>query len=174
MAIPVKEKGAGSARSALLTLIFFAAVGVCLYYLPLESEYTSLQDISVFEFIILTLAVFRITRLLVYDQVAQFIRDLWLNLREEPRNDGVILVHRTKPNTGFRRLMADLFGCPWCVGVWVALGSTAVYLFFPWTWFFWLFMAMAGVSSFIQITINGIGWKAEKAKLKVEKMNRED
>ncbi len=171
MAIPVKEKGSGTSLSALLTLVFFLIVGTVLYYLPqADVVLEGINDLSVFEFIILSLAVFRLTRLMVYDQVAQFIRDLWLDLREETRTDGVIMVHRTKPVKGFRRLMADLFGCPWCIGVWAALFSTLIYIFCPWTWFFWLFMAVAAVSSYLQLSINLVGWHAEKAKREVERM----
>ena len=125
-----KEKGSGNGWSFILSMVFGLLVAIGIYYL-LPGSIHDLRDIHVFEFIILALAVFRLTRLLVYDKVAQYIRDLFLNTEEEHfKGSGMMYVVRTKPATGFRRLMSDLFSCPWCIGVWSSLFT--VFIYFKW------------------------------------------
>jgi hypothetical protein len=48
--------------------------------------------------------------------------------------------------------------------MWSALIGTLAYYAFPWAWFVVLFLAIAGVSSFVQIIANAIGWYAENLK----------
>ena len=128
-----------------------------------------LTDVSVFEFVILTLAVFRLQRLFVYDSVSQFIRDIFLETKEVlDDKEGVIYVIRSKYKTGVKRLFADLLSCPWCVGMWCAVFAVIVYFMYPVTWPLWLLMAIAGLSSFIQILANYVGWKAEGSKIVVK------
>jgi uncharacterized membrane protein len=169
-----KEKGSGSGFSFFLTMVFFSLVGVSIYFFSNgRAGIESLSDVSVWEFFILSLAAFRQTRLLVYDKVAQFIRDLWLDTKQV-EEDGVAYVYRSKPKRGFRRLMADLFSCPWCIGVWATVSTVFIYFMWPVTWFFWLVLAIAGVSSLFQLTANLIGWRAEMGKLQVKNMENHD
>jgi len=171
MVVERKEKGSGNFLSFLLSGVFFAVVGF-VFHQVFEAEIAqiSLNDISWFEFFILTLAVFRLQRLLVYDTVSQWIRDFFLITREDhDKATGVTYVIRAKHQGGMMRLFADLLSCPWCVGVWAAAATVITYYMFPWTWPFWLLMAIAGASSFIQLTVNLIGWKAEGSKIVVER-----
>lgn len=92
------------------------------------------RSIPVFDFFILTLATFRITRLLVHDLVLDFIRDKF---------EGA-----TK---GLGLSMHDLLDCPWCTGAWVALLLGFLYFVFPITWPFILVMAVAGFGTLLTI-----------------------
>lgn len=140
-------------------------------YTDISTAYGGLQELTFPEYAILTLAIFRLTRLFVYDSVAQFIRDIFLD-KEEYKKRGVIMVKRTKPASGLRRLFADLLSCPWCSGVWISMFTIIIFITFPQTWFFWLFMSIAGLSSLIQIFANRLRWQAEKAKLEAGKLSK--
>ena len=164
-----KEKGSGNLLSFLLSIVFFGVIVLGMYLLyAWDVGLEDLTDVSVFEIVLLSLAVFRLQRLLVYDKVAQYIRDLFLDLKEE-KEDGIVYVVRTKPTKGLRRLFSDLFDCPWCIGVWAAVFTVFLYFLFPWTWPFWLILAIAGASSFLMLSINMIGWIAERNKQKAKK-----
>ncbi len=106
------------------------------------------RSIDFFDAVLLSLATFRLVRLFVYDKVTAWIRAMF--------NDAV---------DGPRKTLADLLGCPWCFGVWAALGLVFVYFVFPVAWYFILILAIAGVGSFLQLLSNLIGWKAELGKL---------
>lgn len=103
------------------------------------------NSISVFDFIMLTLATFRVTRLLVHDLVLDFIRDQF-----------------ESSTRGLELTMHDLLECPWCTGAWVALGIGFFYFLTPLAWPIILIMAVAGfgtlltiLASLMMVSLNG-------------------
>lgn len=124
-------------------------------YLPLS--------IGVFDVILIILATFRLTRLFVYDTVAQFIRDWFLEKTEKEEN-GQVMVVRAKPAGGVKRALADLMSCPWCFGLQAAILVVFFYFLTPVAWIIILMLAIAGVSTLFQLLANLIGWHAEHRK----------
>jgi Protein of unknown function (DUF1360) len=130
----------------------------------LESEaYRSYESLTLFDFGLMALATFRLTRLFVYDKITAFFREQFSDAVET--KNGVALV---KPERGPRRTLADLLSCPWCFGMWAAGTVAFFYLLTPYAFFFVLMLAIGAAGSVLQITANLIGWKAEEAKLEVE------
>lgn len=125
--------------------------------------------LSPFDLLLLSLATFRLTRLFVYDGIMQFVRDLFLR-KKEIQHDGEVEVKREKPRGGIARLFADLLACPWCTGMWMALLVLSLFVFFPESIFLISVLAIAGLSTLIQIGANLIGWKAEGEKKEVKNM----
>lgn len=70
-------------------------------------------------FVILTLAIYRTTRLWLYDVIAEPIRSRVIGGETRP---GWLLDH---PNR-FTLWLLDLLTCQWCLGVWVSIGAVAV------------------------------------------------
>ncbi|MCX7861609.1 MAG: DUF1360 domain-containing protein [Bacteroidales bacterium] len=118
-----------------------------------------IQQLSVFEFIVLTLAAYRLTRLLVYDKVLNFIRDGIKNSNSE---------------NGFIKSSQYFLTCPWCAGIWMSLFISAFYLYCDLGKFFAYILAISGVASFIHITITLLGWVAEERKYTLKKIKKED
>jgi hypothetical protein len=110
--------------------------------------------VSVFDFALLSLATLRLIRLLVYDRITQFVRDWFF---EDP-------ISGSCPKSGFKASVGHLFGCPWCMGVWVGLFIVFFYFLTPLARFPILILAVSGVASFIQLLANMVGWKAENLK----------
>lgn len=125
------------------------------------------QTINWFDAIILSLAVMRATRLLVYDKITRFAREWFANKREIHR-DGMVEIEVFPVKSGPRRAIGDLLDCPWCVGVWVALIFVGCYYLFAWAWYILFILAIAGVGTLLQILGNRIGWSAENLKLDAE------
>jgi hypothetical protein len=125
--------------------------------------------ISVFDFVLLALAAFRITRLIVYDKIARWFRELFADTREF-EEDGILYVEIKPYGVGMRHTIHDLLQCPWCIGVWSGLIVTFFYFVFPWAWVLILFLAVAGASSLFQVIANLIGWKAESLKRTTERL----
>lgn len=92
------------------------------------------RQIPTFDFIMLTLATFRITRLLVHDLVLDFIRDQFKNA-----------------TSGLKLSMRDLLDCPWCTGAWVSLFVGFAYFVTPLAWPIILIMAVAGFGTLLTI-----------------------
>ncbi len=138
----------------------------CLAYRGVLYSYLGLGD-----FLILALAIFRVIRLIAYDNITLFIRELFLDVRTVSLvPGGEESVERVPSNSSFKRTVSKLLCCPWCLGVWVALGALYLYLAFPELWLLFVLLALSAVASVFQISANLIGWRAEKMKLKTEQL----
>jgi hypothetical protein len=122
----------------IYSVLFIVLVGLALSYLKENGAWP--RKIPTFDFILLSLATFRLIRLFTYDLVTNFIRD-----------------HFKQYEGGPGRVMWHLLDCPWCSGVWFALAVTFFYFATPLAWYPILILAVAGVATFIQITILKIG-----------------
>lgn len=100
------------------------------------------------DFVLISLATFRLTRLVSYDIITQFIRD------------GLA---RYEKGT-FMGTLGALINCPWCTGLWFAFFVTFFYFIHPLAWFVIVILAIAGVASTFQLTANLLGWSAELKK----------
>ncbi|MDE2071512.1 MAG: DUF1360 domain-containing protein, partial [Patescibacteria group bacterium] len=130
-----------------------------------------LVSVPPFDAITMVFATFRITRLVVYDKIARWFRELFAQRRVHEEG-GRKMVEVTPFGSGFRHTIYDLLHCPWCIGIWAALIVVFCYFVFPWAWSVIFFLALAGAGSFIQVVSNGIGWRAESLKLEAEEHQR--
>ena len=73
-----------------------------------------------FEFFLITLATFRLTRLLVYDKITTFIRNPFHETREELESDGAVVEVLYVKGKGIRKFIGELLSCHWCTGMWCA------------------------------------------------------
>lgn len=140
----------------LFSVFFVGVLGVSVWWVGQgPGGYPS--AIPPFDALLIALAAFRITRLVVYDKIAQWLRDLFAGA----------------PMGTFRHTVADLLACPWCIGFWGALVAVVVYFTLSWAWFVILFLALAGLASLLQVIANAIGWHAENLKLEAQEKNRD-
>jgi hypothetical protein len=98
-------------------------------------------------FVLLSLAVFRLTHLLVYDygpfHVFERIR-AFVGIVELPMG------------VEYRGQVAELFGCHWCMSIWwAAIGAIVVYGFTVDGLFAWL--AASGASSLLEELVQSLG-----------------
>ena len=122
------------------------------------------QTVSVFDAVLMSFAAFRITRLVVYDKITRWFRELFVK-KELFEKDGTQWVKLVPYEKGLMGTIHDLLGCPWCISFWSAIIIAFSYFMFSWAWFVIFFLALAGAGSLIQIIANAIGWRAENHKL---------
>lgn len=144
--------------------IFFIGVGFAALWYMREARGGYLVSVPPFDTLLMALASFRVTRLVVYDKIARWFRELFATKREFSR-DGRAWVEVVAPPRGFRHTVYDLLQCPWCIGIWSSLIVVFCYFIYPWAWSVIFFLAVAGAGSFIQIIANAIGWRAENLKM---------
>ena len=142
----------------VFTVFFLVLVVMGVIILDGEA-YKNPDDLDVFDFVLIVLATWRLVRLFVYDTNLKFLREQFWNARKT--KTGYIL---EKPQTGPRRTLADLFSCPWCVGVWAGAVVTFCYLLTPIFFYPILLLGVAAVASFLQIFSNLVGHQAERLK----------
>ena len=76
--------------------------------------FAHIQAMSVLNFIILSLAVFRVTRLIMLDEILAPVRNVFWE--------------KFPPESSY---LGFLFTCEWCVSMWVALPVILFYVAFP-------------------------------------------
>jgi hypothetical protein len=116
-----------------------------------------LVSVPPFDALLIALAAFRITRLVVYDKITRWFRELFADTRVVSTPEGsMVEVH--KHGRGIRHTISDLLDCPWCIGFWSSLVLVFCYFVFDWAWSVIFFLAIAGVGSLVQLWANVIGW----------------
>lgn len=129
------------------SVIFAALLAAGIWYLAVTGAF--LRELSLADFILMALAVWRLTRLFTYDAITKFIRDWFVGARP----------------SSFRGTLHTLITCPWCTGLWFAATVVFFYFLTPFAWPVILVLAIAAVGSFFQILSNLIGWHAEYKKV---------
>ena len=88
--------------------------------------------------LILALAAFRVTRLVIEDSILDPIRNRTIYVW---------------PDHGIGGWMKDLFSCPWCIGFWISVDWSVSFYFWP-TTTWWVALPFA-ISAVV-----GLAWRA--------------
>lgn len=147
----------------IVFLIFFIVL-VTLGAIILETESRiPLSELSLVDYVLITLASWRTTRLFVSDNITKFFREQFFDVVKAGRG-----YQLEKPKVGPRRTLADLMTCPWCFGIWATAMVTFLYLITPYAVYPVVFLALGAVATFLQLLSNLVGNKAEKQKAELE------
>ncbi len=117
------------------------------------------EELSLTDYVLMSLATWRLTRLFVYDAITKFFREQFWDVVKVGKGFAL-----EKPKFGPRRTLADLLSCPWCFGMWAAATVVFFYLLTPFAIFPVMLLAIGAVGSFLQIFSNLVGHKAEQLK----------
>ncbi|MEN9920668.1 MAG: hypothetical protein RL538_561 [Candidatus Parcubacteria bacterium] len=138
----------------------FFLVLVVMGAIILESEARiKLTELSLTDYVLVTLASWRLTRLFVYDAITKFFREQFWDVVKAGKGFKL-----EKPKVGPRRTLADLLSCTWCFGMWASATVIFFYLLTPYAVFPVVLLAVGAVASFLQILSNLVGHQAEYAK----------
>jgi hypothetical protein len=111
-------------------------------------------EISWIHLVILILASFRLTHLIVYDNVTWFLRKPFLTISNITDENGRMIQRIEIKGKGVRYWIGSLLVCHWCVGIWSSLFIVVLYNFLPpVTFFLILSLAVAGIASIIEIQL---------------------
>lgn len=116
-------------------------------------------DLTTADYLIMLLASWRLTRLFVYDNITRFLREQFKDVVKVGRG-----YRLETPKSGPRRLLSELFDCPWCTSVWTSTIVVFLYLLTEYAVFPFVLLGLSAVVSFLQIGTNWIGHGAERAK----------
>jgi len=156
----------------LASVFFLCALVYAMWEIWGENSGVFPRAVPPFDVVLMAFAAFRVTRLIVYDKIARWFRELFAQ-RHEFEEEGVVYIEVRPYGSGLRNTIHDLLGCPWCIGFWSALIMAFCYFVFPWAWFVIFFLALAGMGSALQVVANGIGWWAESLKIEARERNRD-
>lgn len=144
--------------SVVFSAFFVLLVVMCAIILETEAR-IAWVDLTVVDFTIMLLASWRLTRLFVYDSLTRFIREQFMDVVKVGRGYRLEM-----PKVGPRRLLAELFACPWCMSVWTSAFVVFVYLLTEYAVFPFVLLGLSAVVAFLQLFTNLVGYNAERAK----------
>ncbi|MEC1523974.1 DUF1360 domain-containing protein [Neobacillus niacini] len=112
------------------------------------------MNIDFLNFTILALASFRLTRLIVFDKITEFLRAPFFDEIEEENEEGTIEVYYLPKGTPIKKFIGELLSCYWCTGVWVSGVVVCGYLFLPAVFMpIILVFAVAGLAALVETIV---------------------
>ncbi|GLB58935.1 DUF1360 domain-containing protein [Cytobacillus sp. NCCP-133] len=112
------------------------------------------MDITPMELVILSLASFRLTRLIVFDKISEFIRSPFIEEVEEKNEEGEAEIYLVVKEGRIRSFFGELLSCYWCTGVWSAVLLCSLYfLLKEWAVPVLLVLAVAGFAAIIETIV---------------------
>ncbi|MGE7602059.1 DUF1360 domain-containing protein [Peribacillus sp. NPDC097675] len=107
--------------------------------------------------LLLGLASFRLTRLIVFDKITEPLRRPFYKEIEEKNEEGISEIYLVPQEKGLRGWVGQLLSCFWCVGVWSSLFLVVLYLEHVFIGeVLILILAVAAVGSIIEVIISKI------------------
>lgn len=105
--------------------------------------------------LLLGLAAFRLTRLIVFDKIAEPFRRPFFTEVEEKDSKGHTEIYLVPKENGIRHWIGELLSCYFCTGFWVSLFLTFLY-FSHWKIgeFLVILFAVAAVGSVIEVLVS--------------------
>jgi hypothetical protein len=116
--------------------VFFGAVVLVGHFLRREG--VDIRDLSLKEAVLVILASYRMTRILVFEKIFKYFRDM-MKKRENYYVIGTIY---------------SMITCPWCAGVWVTLIIIVFYFLIPYGDLLVYVLALAGLVSMVILISN--------------------
>ncbi|MFE8700414.1 DUF1360 domain-containing protein [Cytobacillus sp. FJAT-54145] len=115
------------------------------------------MDISFIELVMISLASFRLTRLIVFDKITEFIRSPFFVEEEEVNEFGETEVYYVPKKGGLKGFLGELLSCYWCTGIWSATFLCILYMIWPSVTFpILLILSTAAIAAIIEALIQRI------------------
>lgn len=112
------------------------------------------MKITLLEFLIISLASFRLTRLIVFDKITEWLRAPFFDEEVEVNDDGKEEIYFVPKKGVIKGFFGELLSCYWCTGVWSAIAIYIAYIFWqPIVAPIIIILAVAGVAAIIETFI---------------------
>lgn len=109
-----------------------------------------MMGLSWMDLVILALASFRLTHLIVFDEITAFLRKPFFTIGYEVDSAGQVISTTQYKGTGLRKWIGKLLSCHWCMGIWSGAAIVALYFYVPAAYPFLLILAIAGAAAVIE------------------------
>lgn len=112
------------------------------------------MKITLINLLLLSLASFRLTRLLIFDKITEFIRAPFFDEIQEENVNGEIEIYYLPKKTGIKKFLGELLSCYWCTGIWASAGIVSLFLLSPYfSTTMILILAVAGLASIVETIV---------------------
>lgn len=113
--------------------------------------------LTLLEWFFLAFGVFRFTHLVVYDEIASFIRKPFHEIREVTDADGNKEQYLYVKGKGLKHFIGTLLSCHWCMGIWCTIILYTGFLLWPHIFNpIIMILGVAGAAAFIEEILHRI------------------
>lgn len=116
--------------------VFLCAIAFVGFFL--DKKGIDIRDLSLKEAVLVILAAYRMTRILVFEKIFKYLRD----------------VLKRRENLYVIGTLHSIVTCPWCAGVWVTLIIIVFYFLVPYGTLLVYVLALAGLASMVILSSN--------------------
>jgi hypothetical protein len=120
-----------------------------------EKKGIRIEEITIKEAVVIILASYRMTRIIVFEKIFKYLRDV-LKRREHLYLIGTL---------------SSIITCPWCAGVWVSLIIVVFYYLIPYGILLVYVLAIAGLASLMILYSNMMQMRADR-KQRIHERNK--
>ncbi|PFA66378.1 sporulation protein [Bacillus sp. AFS015802] len=115
------------------------------------------MQLTFVELLALGLAIFRLTHLIVFDKITEFLRAPFFDESIEVEENGEEAVYITPKKGGLTGFIGELLSCYWCTGIWVSIFLYGGYFFFPLYFIpFITLLAVAGIAAILEAVVQSL------------------
>lgn len=112
----------------------------------LERKGLDITQMTLRDFILIVLATYRLTRVVVFEKIFKYLRDLL----------------KSRQNLYLIGTLSSIITCPWCAGIWITLVMVIFYFLVPYGILLVYVLALAGVASVVILISNLLHMRAEQ------------
>ncbi|WP_019240532.1 MULTISPECIES: DUF1360 domain-containing protein [Bacillus] len=106
------------------------------------------------DLVLLSLASFRLTRLIVFDKITSFLRKPFFEEVVEKNAQGETEVYIVPKKSGLKGWIGELLSCYWCTGVWITMFIVLISYLIPyWSNPIIVVLAVAGLASLFETVV---------------------
>lgn len=114
------------------------------------------MELDWLELIVIILASFRLTRLIVYDQITAFIRKPFFTEVEKLGEDGQWMSEIHYKGGKIRNFIGQWLSCHWCAGIWCAAAVVAIMYMCPAAYPLVIILAAAGAAAVVETIVSAL------------------
>lgn len=118
------------------------------------------MELTFVDLIALGLAIFRLTHLVVFDKITEFLRAPFFDEYVEVEENGEEAIYLSPKKGGLTGFIGELLSCYWCTGIWVSIFLYGGSILFP-LYFTPLItlLAVAGIAAILEALVQS--WKTD-------------
>ena len=121
----------------------------------LERKGIRIEEMGIREALVIILASYRMTRIIVFEKIFKFLRDAF----------------KRRENLYVIGTLSSIITCPWCSGVWVSLIIVVFYYLVPYGILLAYVLALSGLASLVILYSNMMQMRADR-KQRIHERNK--
>jgi hypothetical protein len=157
--VDVQNKRKEYTAKLILISVFLGGLAFFIFWMTAFGPGLEAFQLSAMQLVLLSLATYRLGRLIAYDRVMEPLRQAFTETLPDPTGSGETVEAKGQ---GFQLSLGQLICCPICAGTWVAAGLVYLLYLFPAPVMVFLTMtAVVGAAEMLNAATESMSWSGQ-------------